>query len=391
MASGPAVPSRLAPKLIAPRPLMSDRPETPLTPVADSSASTLPPPAVPETISRLPDATAEKSFELKAGPPPAVPGYEILAELGRGGMGVVYKARHLNLNRIVALKMILAGGHASPEDLQRFLTEAEAVAALQHPNIVQIFEAGHHNGLPFFTLEYVDGGTLTGWVREHPLPAAQAAHLVEQLARGVAYAHDKGIVHRDLKPDNILLGAGRSQAGTPETEDWVQPPNVTLADDRRTPPVPKITDFGLAKRVKGGSGVTHTGAVMGTPSYMAPEQAEGKKNVGAAADVYALGAILYRLVTGRPPFQAATPLDTVMQVVSDEPISPRHPQPKLPKDLETICLKCLQKDPAKRYASADALADDLARFLSEEPIQARPVGPVERAVKWARRRPTVAG
>jgi WD40 repeat protein len=294
---------------------------------------------------------------------PAVPGYEILGELGRGGMGVVYKALHLRLNRVVAVKMILGGAHASEADLVRFLAEAEAVAHLQHLNIVQIYGSGQHKGLPFFTLEFVPGGSLADKVRAAPLPPRAAAHLIEQLARGVGYAHAQGVVHRDLKPGNVLLGAD----GTP-----------------------KVTDFGLAKRVEGGAGLTRTGTVMGTPSYMAPEQAGGQKDVGPAADIYALGAILYELLTGRPPFQAPTAVDTVMQVVTNEPVPPRRLQPKLPRDLETICLKCLQKEPHRRYASAAELADDLARFREDRPIVARPVGRLERGWRWCKRNPVPA-
>ncbi|HEV3143993.1 MAG TPA: serine/threonine-protein kinase, partial [Gemmataceae bacterium] len=310
--------------------------------------------------------------------PDLPPGYEFLRELGRGGMGVVYQARDTKLNRIVALKMILAGSHAAPSEMQRFLKEAEAVAAMQHANIVQIFETGQHHGLPYFTLEFVDGGTLAALVREQPLPSSEAARMVEELAHGIAYAHGKGIVHRDLKPENVLLG--KPTDGSP----WA---------------VPKITDFGLAKRIEanpareggGGSGLTHTGAVMGTPSYMAPEQAAAQKEIGPAADIYALGAILYRLVTGRPPFQAATPLDTIMQVLADEPVPPSRLMSKTPRDLETIILKCLHKEPAKRYSSAQDLGDDLQRFLNGEPILARPVGRIEKAAKWVRRNPVVTG
>jgi serine/threonine protein kinase len=287
----------------------------------------------------------------------AVPGYEILRELGRGGMGVVYKACQRKLNRIVAIKMILAGSHASEQDLLRFLGEAEAVAQMQHPNIVQLFESNQQDGLPYFTLEFVSGGSLSQKLAGVPLPPRAAAKLTEQLAAGIHYAHQRGIVHRDLKPANVLL----AEDGTP-----------------------KITDFGLAKRVQAGSGLTASGAIMGTPSYMAPEQAGGAgKHVGPPADVYALGAILYECLTGRPPFQGPTPLDTVMQVVADDPLPPSRLQPKLARDLETICLKCLQKEPARRYGSALALEDDLRRFLAGEPIRARPVG--QRAGKWMRR------
>jgi tetratricopeptide (TPR) repeat protein len=296
--------------------------------------------------------------------PPSLPGYEILGELGRGGMGVVYLARQVQLGRTVALKMILAGSCAADEDVRRFLAEAAAVAHLQHPNIVQLFESGQHNRLPFFALEYVDGGSLAALVRTAPLPAARAAQVVEQLARGMASAHGRGVVHRDLKPENVLL-----------TSDGIA----------------KIADFGLAKRAQAGPSLTNTGVIVGTPSYMAPEQASGQsKAAGPAADVYALGAILYRVLTGRPPFQAATALETVMQVLHSEPVPPTQLQPSVPRDLETICLKCLQKEPAKRYASASALADDLERFLRHEPILARPLGRWERLVKWARRRPAVA-
>jgi serine/threonine-protein kinase len=279
-------------------------------------------------------------------------------------MGVVYLARHVQLGRTVALKMILAGSFAAPADVRRFLAEAAAVAHLQHPNIVQLFESGERNGLPFFALEYVDGGSLADLVRTAPLPAARAAQVVEQLAQGMASAHSRGVVHRDLKPENVLLTA-----------------NGTA----------KIADFGLAKRVEAGSSLTNTGVIVGTPAYMAPEQASGEsKAAGPAADVYALGAILYRVLTGRPPFQAATALETVMQVRHSEPVPPTQLQPSVPRDLETICLKCLQKEPDKRYASALALAEDLQRFWRHEPILARPVGRWERLLKWAKRRPAVA-
>jgi WD40 repeat protein len=294
---------------------------------------------------------------------PAVPGYEILGELGRGGMGVVYKARQVAANRLVALKMILAGSHAGLEDLDRFRTEAEAIARLQHANIVQIYEVGEHGGLPFFSLEFCPGGSLDKKLAGTPLPPPEAARLVETLARAVQAAHDRHVVHRDLKPANVLLGANDT---------------------------PKITDFGLAKKLDG-VGHTGTGAVLGTPSYMAPEQAGGKtKEIGPAADVYALGTILYELLTGRPPFRAATRLDTILQVLANEPVAVRRLQPKVPRDLETICHKCLEKEPKKRFASATNLAADLERFLKGEPIQARPVRRVERAVKWIKRRPAQA-
>jgi tetratricopeptide (TPR) repeat protein/tRNA A-37 threonylcarbamoyl transferase component Bud32 len=294
-----------------------------------------------------------------------VPGYEVLGVLGRGGMGVVYKARHLRLKRTVALKMVLAGVHASANDLARFFIEAEAIAQLQHPNIVQVYEIGDHDGLPFFALEFVDGGSLQGRLAGKPQPPREAARLAETLARAMAYAHLNGIIHRDLKPANVLM-AGDGQ--------------------------PKITDFGLAKKLEGDSGQTKSGTLMGTPNYMAPEQARGDtKEVGPLADVYSIGVILYEMLTGRTPFAGTSILDTLRQVQHQEPVPPRRLQPTVPADLDTIVLKCLQKDPAKRYAAADAFADDLRRFLADQPIQARPVGPAERAWRWCRRNPRVAG
>jgi hypothetical protein len=332
-----------------------------LHPLAADSASEiamLPPPAAGADSLTLAPSTA-----LAAGERVAVPGYEILGELGRGGMGVVYKARHLGLNRLVALKMILAGGHAGPDELTRFRGEAEAVARLNHPNIVRIHDVGESGGLPYFSLEFVEGGSLDRKLSGTPLPADEAARLLETLARAMAAAHATGLVHRDLKPANVLMGAD----GTP-----------------------KVTDFGLAKKLDT-AGQTASGAVMGTPSYMAPEQAGGKSaDIGPAADIYALGAILYECLTGRPPFKAATGLDTILQVVSDEPVPPTRLAPRTPRDVETICLKCLQKEPHKRFASAAELADDLWRWLQGEPIQSRPVGLGERGAKWVKRQPALA-
>jgi WD40 repeat protein len=296
--------------------------------------------------------------------PPSVPGYEIVKELGRGGMGVVYLARQVSLGRLVALKMIRAGAGADAEELGRFRFEAEAVARLQHPNVVQVHEVGEHDGLPYFSLEYFEGGSLAQRLAGTPMVARPAAELVELLARAVGAAHERGILHRDLKPANVLL----------------------TADGR-----PKVTDFGLAKRLGADAGHTQTGAVMGTPSYMAPEQARGKtKEVGPAADVYALGAVLYECLTGRPPFRAATLMETLEQVCTRDPAAPRQLNPAVPRDLETVCLKALAKEPARRYASAAALADDLGRFLRGEPIAARRVGRGERLLLWSRRRPALA-
>jgi WD40 repeat protein len=316
---------------------------------------------------------------------PELPGYAILAELGRGGMGVVYKARQTQLNRLVALKMVLAGAHASAAELARFRAEAEAVARLRHPNIVQIYEVGEADCKPYFSLEFCEGGCLADQLGGTPLPPRDAGGLVEVLARAMAAAHQAGIVHRDLKPANILLASGGRE-----------PPEGDGSSGGSRPPlaqyIPKVTDFGLAKKLNSGSGPTPSGAILGTPSYMAPEQAGGQsKAVGPAADLYALGAILYECLTGRPPFKAATAMDTMLQVLSEEPVPPRRLQPQVPADLETVCLTCLQKEPGKRYPSAAGLADDLRRFLAAEPIMARPVGRLERLAKWARRRPALAG
>jgi WD40 repeat protein len=331
----------------------------------EQPAPTLPPRPAPSPTGR-PEG-ARRPAEAPSTPAVdgrAVPGYEILGELGRGGMGVVYKARHLRLDRVVALKMILSGAHAGALELGRFRTEAEAVARLTHPGIVAIYEVGEHEGRPWFALEFVDGGSLSARCTGTPLPPAEAAVLVEKLADAMAHAHARGVVHRDLKPANVLL----TRAGEP-----------------------KVTDFGLARKLGASDGLTASGAIMGTPSYMAPEQAGGNsKAIGPAADVYALGAVLYELLTGRPPFRAASLMDTLMQVVSDDPVPPSRLQSRLPRDLETVCLKCLSKDPGRRYATADELADDLRRFRNGEPVRARPVGPAERAVKWVRRRPATA-
>ncbi|MFO0841548.1 MAG: protein kinase [Gemmataceae bacterium] len=297
---------------------------------------------------------------------PAVEGYQVLGELGSGGMGLVYKAWHQPLRRLVALKVIRAGGRPSAAQLARFRTEAEAVARLSHPNIVQIYEVGEQDGLPYLALEYVEGGSLRRGPDAAPLPAREAASLVEAVARAVGYAHGRGVVHRDLKPANVLLAADGK---------------------------PKVSDFGLAKLLtEGEAGPTRTGELLGTPSYMAPEQASGRhKEVGPATDVYAAGAILYELLTGRPPFLAETELDTLLQVANEEVVRPSRLRPGVPRDLETVCLKCLQKEPARRYASAEALADDLRRYLEGRPVKARRASAAERAWRWCRRNPKVAG
>ncbi len=300
-----------------------------------------------------------------AGNWPLVPGYQILGELGRGGMGVVYKARQVGLRRMVALKMVLAGAHAGAQQLARFAIEAEAVARLQHPNIVQIYDVGELDGLPYFSLEYVDGPPLDKQLGGKPQEPRFAAQMTETLCRAMHFAHQQGIIHRDLKPANVLMTATG---------------------------VPKISDFGLAKRLEeGDSGQTKTGTIMGTPSYMSPEQARGEvKGLGPLSDQYTIGAILYELLTGRPPFLGNTPMDTVMQVIREEPVAPTRLQPEVPKDLETICLKALQKESHKRYASCFEMAEDLHRFLAAQEIQAKPIGDLEKVWRWCKRNPKVA-
>jgi tetratricopeptide (TPR) repeat protein len=317
---------------------------------------------------------------------PQVPGYEILGVLGRGGMGVVYLARHLALDRQVALKMILSGAHASPHDLARFQAEAEAVAKFTHPNIVQVFEVGVHEGLPYCALELVTGGSLEEHLHGQPQSPREAAALLIPIAQAVQAAHDKGIVHRDLKPANVLLQIDNCRSPSETERPAFQSSILNLQSA-----IPKLTDFGLAKRLADDSGHTRTGEIVGTPSYMAPEQASGQvREVGPAADIYALGALLYQLLTGRAPFLGLNAMDTVLQVLTTDVVLPRRLQPTLPPDLETICLKCLRKEPAQRYASAADLATDLQNFLDGKPILARPAGRWERAVKWCRRYPAVA-
>jgi WD40 repeat protein len=315
---------------------------------------------------------------------PVIPGYEFLEELGRGGMGVVYKARQLSCDRVVALKMILTGPQAGAPERERFRTEARAVARLQHPGIVQLYEVGEVEGQAFFTMEYVAGGSLAERLNGTPLPPREAADLVQQLARAMHAAHQAGVVHRDLKPGNVLLTFSREPPASAGP--------ALAGGSRLNEAVPKITDFGLAKRLDADRGQTASGAIIGTPSYMAPEQASAKRGqVGPAADVYALGAILYELLTGRPPFKGATQLDTVLQVIGEEPVTPRALQPKTPRDLETICLKCLAKAAGKRYAIANDLADDLRRYLDGRPIVCRPIGPLGRGWRWCGRNPLIAG
>lgn len=290
--------------------------------------------------------------------------YELLEEVARGGMGVVYKARQRNLGRVVALKVIRPERLTKVEEVERFRREAAAAATLRHPNLVAVHEAGEAEGQQFYSMDFVEGRTLAEVAREGPLPVREAAACVQTVAEAIHYAHERGVLHRDLKPSNILL------------------------DDRGQP---HVTDFGLAKVLKSRSDLTLSGQVLGSPSYMAPEQASGRRGtVDARTDVYALGAILYELLSGRPPFQAETSLETLKLVVESEPVSPSLLNPGLPRDLETICLKCLEKSPARRYANAQMVADELGRYLDRKPILARPVSPAEKLWRWCQRKPLVA-
>ncbi len=346
------------------------------TPEQDDTRPTVAQPILPvdvDTATFIPPATdatdpADTIEATRSGTNPAdevsIPGYEVRGVLGRGGMGVVYQARHVALKRDVALKMMLAGRHAGPVELARFRIEAEAIARLQHPNIVQIHEVGEADGHPYCALEFVSGQSLDRKLKPQPLAPREAAELIETLARAMQFAHSRNVVHRDLKPANILLTVDGN---------------------------PKITDFGLARQLDHDSGATQADAVMGTPSYMAPEQASGNTHAaGPAADVYALGAIFYECLTGRPPFKGTTILETLDQVRHQEPVNPSHLRSSVPLDLETVCLKCLRKEPENRYASAAELADDLRRFLRGEPVEARPVGSLERSWRWCQRNPLIA-
>ena len=316
-------------------------------------------------------SVAERGTEKRADEPPEGEShprifgdYELLEKIARGGMGIVYKARQRSLNRVVALKMIRPGRLGDPENVERFYTEAKAAANLQHPHIVAVHEIGEHEGQHFFSMDYVPGATLAEMVREHALPPHQAARYVKIIAETMQFAHAHGVLHRDLKPANVL---------------------VNESDE------PLITDFGLAKQLEDQSHLTIEGLVLGTPSYMPPEQAAGRiQEVEPRSDVYSLGATLYELLTSRPPFRAANPYETIKQVCEVEPVSPRLLNPGVPRDLETICLKCLQKDKVRRYNSAQELADELARFLADEPILARPTSRLERTWRWCHRNPSLA-
>lgn len=385
-----------------------------------------------------PEASGDLSPRKAKSNQPSIEGYEIIEEVGRGGMGVVYKARDQHLKRIVALKMI-SRERARDEHLQRFRREAEAVARLQHPNIIQIYEIGEQDDHPYLSLEYIDGQDLAKFISGEPQSPQFAAEVIEALARAIDYAHSQGVVHRDLKPGNVLLastpqpnagsttyGASRTDAdcvGADEktspqdtdaslsargstTNDGSAAPGSTLhnvgglrrqqdsevttqsRDSLRA--TPKITDFGLAKQLHADADLTSTGQILGTPAYMSPEQADGRSDVGPLSDVYSLGAVLYVMLTGRPPFQGPETVKTLIRVRTEEPLAPSQLQPGLPVDLDTICLKCLRKEPAQRYSSAAELADELRRYLNHEPILARPIGRLDKLNRWCRRNPAVA-
>src|SRR6516164_853780 len=290
--------------------------------------------------------------------------YLLEEEIAHGGMGVVYRARELSLSRTVAVKLLLLGRYSSADSIERFRREAEAVAALRHPNIVAIHEIGEQNGQQFFSMDYVDGRSLAEMLRLGPFEPRRSAEVVRDIAQAIHYAHEQGVLHRDLKPSNVLL------------DEFGQV---------------RITDFGLAKRLDGSSDLTVTGQVVGTPNYLSPEQAAGKHAaLGPASDVYSIGALMYELITGRPPFLANSLQETLLRIQNNQPVSPRALNPALHRDLETICLKCLGKEPERRYGSAQALAEDLQRWLQHQPIEARPVGIPERAWLWARRQPAQA-
>jgi serine/threonine-protein kinase len=340
-------------------------------------------------------ATLDSVFHASSKSLPHIPGYEVLALLGRGGMGRVYKARDLKLGRLVAVKLLLADD--VPNTVTRFRVEAESLARLRHPNIAQIFEVGEAEGQCFYVMELVESGSLADCLAGRPQEPVDAARLCERLADAIHHCHVQGILHRDLKPANVLLDCQDSDVSAPvggETTPIAAPTRTECVDkpgaiiQRATP---KIADFGLAKRLADDSRLTKTGEVVGTPSYMAPEQASGVvTSLGPSVDIYALGAILYEMLVGRPPFHGPDAVQTMLMVLSMNPVAPRSLQPRVPRDLETICLKCLEKSPRKRYPIAQALAEDLRRFVEGKPIHARPIRVWERCLKWSKRNKAAA-
>ena len=325
-----------------------------------------------------------------APPPLHFPGYDILGEMGRGGMGVVYRAKQRSLNRMVALKVIIAGPHASGEDKARFRLEAEAGARLRHPNIVQVYDIGEHAGFSYIALELVEGGTLRRWQGEKPIAPRLAVQLAIAIGRGILHAHENGIIHRDLKPANILLGTEESLLGV---TDCQPEPELSATNQDGPPPislVPKVTDFGLAKAIEGGADLTVPGMACGTPNYMAPEQVKGSRRVGPGVDVYGLGAVLYELLTGVPPFVGSDAAEVMEKILRVDPPSVRKHVPTLSKDLAVLVAKCLEKDPARRYLTIRELLDELGRYLAGLPIHARPVGTFEKSWRWVRRNPVPA-
>ena len=377
-----------------PAPSHEDRPTD-----ADSTRYTATPPAQPAD----PEAT---SYKASAPPDPEqtnyapsvspgrrdafqarrVGNYELLEEVARGGMGVVYRAQQISPPRPVALKMILAGQFAAPEAIERFHVEARATAALDHPNIVPIFEVGELEGRPFLSMPFIGGGSLQQQLIAGPLEPREASLLLKPVAEAVQYAHERGVIHRDIKPANILLQRDEGSPGGDTSVAAAQPESAGHATPAGKPPSPRLTDFGLARLAREGDALTATGQEMGTPSYMPPEQAAGRlQDIGPRSDVYSLGAVLYCLLTGRPPFQSASVHETLRQVREEEPVPLRQLNAGVPLDLETVCLKCLAKDTARRYSSAAELVAELERFLAGRPVQARPVGVVERVWRWYRR------
>jgi serine/threonine protein kinase/tetratricopeptide (TPR) repeat protein len=362
-------------------------------PPSDPTAESNPDPVCP---TRVNDASPSRLFTT--GPAVQFPNYEIKGEIGRGGMGVVYRARQVSLNRPVALKVLLGGPHASAADKARFRVEAEAVARLKHPNIVQVYDVGEHDGFEYIALELVDGENLRRWQGGEPIDPRTAAAVVARIAAAIQHAHEQGIIHRDLKPANILLATApthRTAGSSGEIHSGrLSHSGHSPRPDSKAPTdpgfVPKVTDFGLAKSLEGGADLTVTGIACGTPNYMAPEQVRGgKATVGPAVDVYGLGAVLFELLTGKPPFSGTDAAEVMDKIVRVDPVPVRRLNPKVPRDLQVVVAKCLEKDPTRRYLSAQDVADDLDRFLTGRPILARPISTTERAWRWCRRNPVV--